>query len=118
MRNLSTVVLILSIFISHVFKIMKETDMPENNDAENIKSEDNSGKEIPCSLCGDKGEQARVTDKVKYKNKNAGTFYIRFKNNQGEGMLCRICWQKNLQSMIDKMNGPNEKYVMKKSMTS
>ncbi len=94
---------------------MPEDNDTEKKDTENIKSE---AKEVPCSLCGDKGEQARVTDKVKYKNKNAGTFYIRFKNNQGNGMLCRICWQKNLQSMIDKMNGPNEKYVMKKSMTS
>ena len=91
--------------------------MAETNETENVESEVNSSKDVACCLCGDKGVEARVTDKVKYKNKKAGVFYIRFKNNQGEGMLCRICWQKNLQNMIDKMNGPNEKYVMKKSMT-
>lgn len=73
-------------------------------------------KNTPCIMCGDQGEEARVTDKVKYNNKKAGKFYIRFKGNEENAMLCRICWQKNIQNMVEKMTGPNEKYLMNKSM--
>ncbi len=88
--------------------------MDEETTKEKVKENEYSN--VACCVCGDRGINARVTDKIKYNNKNTGMFYIRFKSINEKGMLCRICWQKHLQNMIDKMNGPNEKYLMKKSM--
>jgi len=86
--------------------------MPEGNES----NESGSAEKIAvCCDCGDSGADARVTDKLKYKNKKMGALYIRYKGKEEKDALCRLCWEKNIKKMIEKMEGPNEKYRSSKN---